>query len=406
LILVPLMLLVFPALGEGVAEAKTVACVKAEITRTAAQVDVARKALLALPVVAAEPQSDVSPEARQAITAMKSRLGDFVDAYMRSRDGHVTTKAIKRGLSRQAHAFTLKPRIYSIAELPKDFANYGFELWFDVKARGDTRRRVIGIVANFQIECGDDGVLFVFAREHGSWGEVLRWQSKPYATIGEAFGAFNFGISPPDRSGNWYVVATHSPPWCTSNWSEILYSVVRPKPGAVDPKEIFSGSDPLWRGDDDYGTLSVGRSGFELRFHAYRIDTGVHNRVWIRRFRIDGDVVRRIPPVAVSPRDFVDEWVTSPWEQASEWSSPDNTAALKKIHERLRKIGFFDYVSVRKCGGPLFHYQIELVQAPDDQARYFFRVAGSVIDYRMGAVSEQPEATCKGKNVLNSMATR
>ena len=79
-------------------------------------------------------------------------------------------------------------------------------------------------------------------------------------------------------------------------------------------------SDSIWWGNDDTGSLMVGRKNFDLRFHSNSIDSGVHNRVWNRRFAVTGEIVKCVQPVAIFPRDFVDEWIISSWQDASAWS--------------------------------------------------------------------------------------
>jgi hypothetical protein len=214
-------------LGGQVVVAQGLPCSRPEISRTAEQVDLARKALLSLPVGDGL-QNDVSPEAQQTIGLMKRRLGDFVGAYMRCLPAAADSKTIDRDLSGLTHALYLGSRIYGPGELPKEAGNYGFQLRFDVKTRPGAPSAV-GVAADFQIECGWDAMLLVFVRKRGSWTEVLRWQSKPYAAVDGAFEAFGYAISPPDGTGRWFVVAKHIAPWCTSNWSAIVYSVLRPQ---------------------------------------------------------------------------------------------------------------------------------------------------------------------------------
>ena len=265
-----------------------------------------------------------------------------------------------------------------------------------------TRKRGLLVsLPNFGIECGSDAVLFVFARQQESWKEVLRWQSEPYNTVAGAFWSFEYGISPPDESGAWYVVTKRIKPWCSSTWAGIDHSVLRPVSGTTRPKVLSSGSDEIWWGDEDFGKLEVNRDDFDLRFHAGSIDDGIHNRVWIRRFSVVGDSVRRIPPVAASPRDFVDEWIVSPWGDASQWST-SSAIGLLQMHRRLNKDRSFEYDSVRRCSDGPDHYQVEI---DDSKRTYYFQVLGET-DYKMKAVSEKPNAVCKGEDILETMGTK
>jgi len=75
-----------------------------------------------------------------------------------------------------------------------------------------------------------------------------------------------------------------------------------------------------------------------IEFTQSSIDDGVHNREGIRHFLIEGDQVRRVDPVALSPRDFVDEWLTRGWDESAVWSE---SPTLRHWHAKLHA----DFVS-------------------------------------------------------------
>jgi hypothetical protein len=174
--------------------------------------------------------------------------------------------------------------------------------------------------------------------------------------------------------------------------------------GPLDSEMIFSGSDFMWWGNDDPGTLSVDTHKFDLRFHAASIDGGVHNRVWIRDFSVHGNIVQRIPPVAVSPRDFVDEWIVSSWKDALTWSASTDLDGLRRAHDRAHvRHGEFD--SVRKCSDGPERYQIAVTIGDGAQLQYF-QVTGNQNNYKMKAVGEAPASQCNGPDLIESMATQ
>lgn len=315
------MVVLLMAAGLKLAAAQTINsgtnnCSPEEVTVAAAQVDATREQLLRLPV--GDLETDVSPAARRGIHSMQSALGRFVGAYMNCVATPIDPVRMQKELSQRAHAFRLPAGQSTKDQLPPDFGRYGSELRFEVKIAAE--QQLIAVAAEFGIACGSDSMLMVFANRDNSWREVVRWQSQPYKTVAGAFEAFNFGISPPDKSGHWYVVVHSIMPWCSSTWSSIRYAVLRPSGDALKPKVLMSRSDSIWWGNDDLGKLVVSADSFDLRFHSNSIDSGVHNRVWIRHYAVSGDVVRRTQPVAVSARDFVDEWIVSPWPEASAWS--------------------------------------------------------------------------------------
>jgi hypothetical protein len=333
---------------------------------------------------------------------MKSSLGRFVAAYMNCVATPADPARIQGELSERVHAFQLPPGRLSNGRLPPDFGKYGSELWFEVKVAPE--QRLIALKAGFSIACGSDSMLIVFAPGKNSWREVVRWQSQPYETIAGAFEGLNFGISPSDESGHWYVVAHSIMPWCSSTWSSIRYAVLRPSGDPLKPKVLLSRSDSMWWGNDDLGKLVVGRNSFDLRFHSNSIDSSVHNRVWIRHYAVSGDGVRRTQPVAVSPRDFVDEWIVSPWRAASAWSSRQSLEQLRQMHGTLHKLRFgLDFHSVQKCSGTPSTVQVGVNDENDDM--FYFKIIGNR-EFQMKSISTTPYSNCGGENILDTMATQ
>jgi hypothetical protein len=381
--------------------AEAAGCAQA-VAQKGEEVYAARQALIALPIGDGH-ETKVSPAAQQAILKMKSRVADLVDAYMGCAGKDIVADEITSELSRIGHAFELEKRQYKDEELPPDAGHYGFELSFEGKRWTDPED-TITIKVEFSIECGGDSVLFAFQHRLAGWHEVLRWQSKPYSSIGKAFEALDYALSPADAAGRWYVVVKRIAPWCSSTWSDISYAVLRPSYSSDVPKILYRGTDQIWWGNDDLGQLTARRNDFEIRFHSHSIDTGVHNRVWIRHFSIDGNSVRRIPPFALSQRDFVDEWIVSSWKEARAWSALSARGTLARMHGIVRLVyekTDLEYDSGYVCAGAAERYQIGLLANAETplQKTYYFIVEGDP-DYRMVSVSQKPDPSCGGENIL------
>jgi len=62
------------------------------------------------------------------------------------------------------------------------------------------------------------------------------------------------------------------------------------------------------------------------------IDSGRLVREVVRNYSIRGDHIQRVDPVALSPRDFVDEWLVRPWTESAAWSG---AAGLEEWHKKL-----------------------------------------------------------------------
>jgi hypothetical protein len=381
-LLVPVLVM---ALSPLAAQAQS--CSQGDIKQAAAAMDAARSDLRALPLGDGM-VSDESPRAQATIAAMKARIGIFVSAYMHCAPQAIAAKTAQSDLSRLGHAGGPEP------ERP-DADYYGLQLGFEV------RRAALGLVAvttDFSVECGSDTVLAIFARRDGAWREVLRDQAAPYKTVAGAFDSFDYAISPPDATGHWFVVTTSVAPWCSSNWSMIRYAVLRPSPDAAAPRTIFSAQDSIFREDQD-SRLAVGVDNFDLRFHAESIDDAIFTREWLRHFSVVGDKVRRIPPLADTPRDFADEWIVSQWSEARQWTAPEAASRLEAIHAELNKNkSGLGYASIRSCRQGAT--QIEIRPQDSDTMHYYLLVSGNR-DFAMTDVSRAPDPFCRGKNLFD-----
>ncbi|MGH6882756.1 MAG: hypothetical protein ACREFM_17685, partial [Hypericibacter sp.] len=196
--------------------------------------------------------------------------------------------------------------------------------------------------------------------------------------------------------------------WCSSTWSIIRYAVLRPRPDRQMPRILYQAEESIWWGGEDFGQLSVGMKEFDLRFHAESIDPGIHNRLWVRHFAVEGDQVSRVAPIALSPRDFVDEWMTSPWGLASSWSKAEARRQLETWHERLqaeRHSVYYEFGPIHYCSGGTARYQVEL-KSDDPGSDVYLRLEGSPSAFDMIAIATKPDPSCGGPDVSDSMVTQ
>jgi hypothetical protein len=390
-VLSSLIFLLFLAISATGAQAQ---CTQDAVARAAQQVVESRRLLLAMHV-SEDDATRVPVRAQRGIAALKDRLAALTDAYMACAPSLVR---IGPELARLAQADT-KP----ISE-SQTVNVYGDQLRFDVKEQS---RDVIAIVATFDIACGDDAMLLIYGRNGESWREALRWQSGRYATVAGGLWSFDYAVSPPDAAGHWFVAVKSVAPWCSSTWSEIRYALLRPGELPSAPKILGKSADSIWWGAEDVGTIAVTKDSADIRFHAESIDDGVHNRLWIRHFRVIGDTVERVQPVAVSPRDFVDEWIVSPWKVAKNWSLGARMTLLHAAHEIAqgeKKDEGFEFASAQRCSDMPDHFQITL--APMDESRpSYFQVLGRTT-FTMVSVDRVAAKACAGKNILTTMATK
>lgn len=87
---------------------------------------------------------------------------------------------------------------------------------------------------------------------------------------------------------------------------------------------------------------SVTQDDVLIEFQGRSIDGDVLVRPVVRHYLVrDGDKLERIAPVALNPKDFVDEWLTNKWEDSAQWTdSGGKISSLQKWHQTLHK----DYI--------------------------------------------------------------
>jgi hypothetical protein len=187
------------------------------------------------------------------------------------------------------------------------------------------------------IECGYDDSAYLYGWSDEGWRRV--WQNEQNIYTKNAYKPQSIDavlISPNNKANDYVVLTLGTQPWCSSNWREVYYRAFRlgPDQGAaplVDGAEVaYLGVDPPIEG-------SVARDDVLVEFAVGSIDGGVHSRRAVRHYKINGDQVKRIDPLALSPRDFVDEWLTHEWKEAAFWSESANRGSARSWHTRLHK---------------------------------------------------------------------
>lgn len=117
--------------------------------------------------------------------------------------------------------------------------------------------------------------------------------------------------------------------------------------------------------------------------------------------------------MAVSPRDFVDEWIVASWQQASQWSLNSALAKLRQSHAAWSRRDksenrLLEYSSVGRCADSPDRYQVEVAEETakfETLRSFYFQVRGNG-DYTMLGVSDKSDATCNGPNIHDEMETK
>jgi hypothetical protein len=229
----------------------------------------------------------------------------------------------------------------------------------DLSVRVIRPSNVAGILAvefSVNVQGGQDHLLLLYALHNGAWREQIRWQAPPLKQISDAFGDFFVSGALSTSAGEdskLRVVVAHGTPWCTSRFSGFRIDVLSPGSGYSR-----AGFDPTFKSSGDTFELRVNDSAFDIESFERRV---------IYRYRIDEhDEVRRMEPIAINARGFVEEWLSAPWSESQAFSAPEAASVLKQLHDQFdppmksdTEFVTHGYGAVRACDAPgIFQVQI------------------------------------------------
>jgi hypothetical protein len=158
---------------------------------------------------------------------------------------------------------------------------------------------------------------------------------------------------------------------------------------------------------------------FELRVNESAIDIDEFERRVIYRYRVDKDQgVRRIEPLALHARGFVEEWLAAPWSEAVSFSADEAAYELKAVHDAFAKPEDLDrefvtdrHGPVRACRTPgIFQVQVSstlnriVPGKPGGESKplpsHFFHVREAQDGYVMLSAQTEPDPTCRGADLM------
>jgi hypothetical protein len=292
--------------------------------------------------VADFPPTDVPAAARPLLKQLKHQLRDLIaetlnEHHHRQRSPDETRAAILDRL--RSLGVILKPIVPGVQRYDPELDKYGYIRDIRIAEAPEVKNLLVA-VTTLQIPCGSDSSLYIFMRKDSGWELVLALEANDYAEIKGAHGSFSYRLSPTGGAKDWFVVAVNINPWCTSAWQSIRYQVLRPGSAAYEPKVLLTRRESVYLGEDEVYKLKARRDGFRLDFFGYQLlDSDQSVRVHVANYQVSGNEVTRVPPLALVPQDFLDEWIELPWAEASRWTESANLSEMERWHDKLQALG-------------------------------------------------------------------
>jgi hypothetical protein len=361
-----------------------------------------------------EIDEEVPPPLQAEIRAFKDALTEFADATLACTSTSTDPKILQNTIATELDAnHPIPQQVYDQKKPPQLDQIYGSNLEVKLTAPSHAPRIVL-IEFNLGIECGYDTVLLAYEIRGGKWQRVLRWQNPDYDEISGAFGDFfDYEVMPQNNSGNWLLAVARGFPWCTSNLSAFHIDLLQPSSTRAPQKLLFHQKGDYRRDEDP--VMKPAPNGFQLRMLGESLDMSIVMRPVIYRYVVLDGRLQRVQPIAKNGRDFVDEWLESPWDEATRWSAPANQDSPKTTHAKIEgeQKSFAEntplrtYGPVRGCSDSTTHFQVQLdAEWIDNKGKStpgkstYFEIQEGKNSFTMLSASGQPDARCIGPDIM------
>jgi hypothetical protein len=131
---------------------------------------------------------------------------------------------------------------------------------------------------------------------------------------------------------------------------------------------------------------------------------GLDDYMAVRHYQIGHDQVKRIDPLALSPRDFVYEWLAHGWTEVAPWSESAERSSMLEWHRKLHEdfvTGIFIYPTLHCPSTPdLWQVGVDRSDPPTrlgaepNGGVYFLVRWRPPYTFRMVQINDRPSPQC------------
>ena len=266
---------------------------------------------------------------------------------------------------------------------------------------------VLFVTTAVGIDCGLDESAYTYSFINGRWRSF--WQSEtnnyiegkyvPLNFLGVLVSARDYLNKDADPNVRLLLELARDPAYCESVWYDVYYRVWQLRIDRPEEKLLLDGGELAFLGDWVDGTVTAQDVLIEYSTKATYKDFLV--RPVIRHYILKGGKLEREAPLALSPRDFADEWMRTPWAISSHWTSPEVSASSLAPMHREKNFEGGQYENTLYCEKRPEHWQVGLGWWDFDgntmvEKKHMYLLVRWLPPYRfsMAGVSDQPWSGC------------
>jgi hypothetical protein len=210
---------------------------------------------------------------------------------------------------------------------------------------------LLEITTQVGVQCGYDEVPYLYRFEDGKWRRLWEGGQGTDATGKyEPRQVESVRLSRPGDGRQLVLSLTHFRGCKADDWQPVYYGLWSAAEGDSPQTLLVSERALAYTGNARNAPIYARLSGDDdllVEFAGKSIDTSIHDRVKVEHFRIFQGKSEKIVPYALTPRDFVEEWLTSAWDTAQEMTAEEARGPLADAHSHFHN----DRLSV-KFEGP------------------------------------------------------
>jgi hypothetical protein len=192
------------------------------------------------------------------------------------------------------------------------------------------------------VPCGSsdpDTAIYVFQGAARDWKLALATDADFDTTGDQGENGMQYNLSPPDANGSWYLAIAQAPPLCgpTTNPTGLRYKILRPGRSPDEPRILLDRRESLNEKFQPRFRLEVSDDWFAvIRGKSRKLDG--EPGISIARYQVLGEEMTRMQPLALTPENFLDEWVQLDWGEAAHWSR--QASNLQEWHSTLNALAY------------------------------------------------------------------
>jgi hypothetical protein len=266
------------------------------------------------------------------LTVVKHQLRDWVESRLPSLSPSRDEGELQRTLNSELRA----AKLFCDDQEPCPFwTQLGYLADFSLRRSGG----FLILQTAVGIECGYDQSAYIYSWSVEGWRRVWQTEQNVYTEkVYKPQTIHSVLISPYNKANDYIVLTLGSEPWCSSNLHDVYYRAFRLGPDP-DARPLVEGAEWAFVADDPPIHGSVTNKDVLVEFTIIG-GVGGDNYQAVRHYKIDGDEVRRIDPLALRPRDFVSEWLRHDWKEAAFWSESSNRVSMRDRHGKQHQPQF------------------------------------------------------------------